>query len=262
MAVSVHCGRHRGVGVGTPSGRRAVDRDAAVPSQRRPDGAGADAGRRDQRACGRIPSGRGVGRHTVCGAVGFVGAGAMVSMLWNLPPDPRDAEIGFGSSRRRRSPQTCIATSRSDTTVAVVTMYGITEAFPIAYKSVSDEGVPGTSGRSIPAFRGADCRFARPGRTPTGMVGEIACRATESTCDERGVRGVGVRRASLQSTRIRSGSAPVISASWTATGNLTYVDRVKDSLRRRGENISSVEVETDGDASSSRVGGCGGRNPQ
>ena len=27
-------------------------------------------------------------------------------------------------------------------------------------------------------------------------------------------------------------------------GNLTYVDRVKDSLRRRGENVSSVEVET------------------
>jgi crotonobetaine/carnitine-CoA ligase len=25
--------------------------------------------------------------------------------------------------------------------------------------------------------------------------------------------------------------------------NLTYVDRVKDSLRRRGENVSSVEVE-------------------
>lgn len=26
-------------------------------------------------------------------------------------------------------------------------------------------------------------------------------------------------------------------------GNLTYLDRVKDSLRRRGENVSSVEVE-------------------
>ena len=26
--------------------------------------------------------------------------------------------------------------------------------------------------------------------------------------------------------------------------NLTYVDRVKDSLRRRGENVSSVEIET------------------
>jgi crotonobetaine/carnitine-CoA ligase len=28
-----------------------------------------------------------------------------------------------------------------------------------------------------------------------------------------------------------------------ASQNLTYVDRVKDSLRRRGENVSSVEVE-------------------
>ena len=27
-------------------------------------------------------------------------------------------------------------------------------------------------------------------------------------------------------------------------GNLTYVDRAKDCLRRRGENVSSVEVET------------------
>lgn len=32
----------------------------------------------------------------------------------------------------------------------IVTMYGIAEAFPIAYKSVSDMGVPGTSGRVNP----------------------------------------------------------------------------------------------------------------
>jgi len=29
-----------------------------------------------------------------------------------------------------------------------------------------------------------------------------------------------------------------------ADNELTYVDRVKDSLRRRGENVSSVEIET------------------
>jgi crotonobetaine/carnitine-CoA ligase len=29
-----------------------------------------------------------------------------------------------------------------------------------------------------------------------------------------------------------------------ADGNLTYVDRAKDAIRRRGENVSSVEVET------------------
>jgi carnitine-CoA ligase len=30
-----------------------------------------------------------------CGAAGFAGAGAMVAMLWNLPPDPRDADVGI-----------------------------------------------------------------------------------------------------------------------------------------------------------------------
>ena len=48
----------------------------------------------------------------------------------------------------------------------------------------------------------------------------------------------------LWSCRTTSGSAPAISAPSTSDGNLTYVDRVKDSLRRRGENVSSVEVET------------------
>ena len=34
----------------------------------------------------------------------------------------------------------------------IVTMYGMTEAFPIAFKSVSEDGVPGTSGQVNPAF--------------------------------------------------------------------------------------------------------------
>ena len=50
--------------------------------------------------------------------------------------------------------------------------------------------------------------------------------------------------ADCRSNRTRSGSTPATLANWTPTSNLTYVDRVKDSLRRRGENVSSVEVET------------------
>ena len=53
---------------------------------------------------------------------------------------------------------------------------GMTEAFPIAYKSVSDEGVPGTSGRVNDAF---DVRIidADGNPLPAGEVGEITCRA-------------------------------------------------------------------------------------
>jgi len=47
----------------------------------------------------------------------------------------------------------------------------MTEAFPIAYKAVSDEGVPGTSGRVNPGF---DVRIVDSfaNSVPTGMVGK------------------------------------------------------------------------------------------
>ena len=125
----------------------------------------------------------------------------------------------------------------------IVTMYGMTEAFPLAFKSVSCDGVPGTSGQVNPAFEvrivGADGR-----QLPTGAVGEIACRPKSANAMSMGyVDATG------------DGSALVVTPhdEWFRTGdlgcfdddgNLTYVDRAKDSLRRRGENVSSVEVET------------------
>jgi crotonobetaine/carnitine-CoA ligase len=174
-----------------------------------------------------------------CGAVGFVGAGAMVSMLWNQPPDSRDpqlplrfisaAPIAAGMYRDIEKRYGC----------RIVTMYGLTEAFPIAVKGVADDGVPGTSGRPNPNF---EVRIVDSGGAPVpvGTVGEIACRPRHSHVMSEGYLDA-------------SGEGLVPHPRWFHTGdlgvldgdqNLTYVDRVKDSLRRRGENISSVEVET------------------
>ena len=86
------------------------------------------------------------------GAIGFAGAGAMVSMLQNLPADPRDAQLPL----RFISAAPIDANSYRDIEkrygCRIVTMYGMTEAFPIAVKGVADEGVPGTSGRPNPNF--------------------------------------------------------------------------------------------------------------
>lgn len=176
-----------------------------------------------------------------CGAVGFAGAVAMVSMLENLPPDPSDtqlplrfisaAPIDAGSYRDIEKRYGC----------RVVTMYGLTEAFPIAVKSVADDGVPGTSGRLNPNF---DVRIvdADGNPLPAGAVGEIACRPKYPHVMSEGYV------AGTESPGLQVDPHP----QWFRTGdlgmldsdrNLTYVDRVKDSLRRRGENISSVEVE-------------------
>ena len=181
-----------------------------------------------------------------CGAVGFAGAGAMVSMLWNLPRAPRDAELGL----RFISAAPIAADRYRDIEeryrCRIVTMYGMTEAFPIAYKAVSDEGTPGTSGQVNPVF---EVRIVdSQGRSlETGRVGEIACRArTAHAMSEGYVSSASGGTDSGPRLQIephpewfRTGDL----GSLDETGNLTYVDRVKDSLRRRGENVSSVEVE-------------------
>lgn len=171
------------------------------------------------------------------GAVGFVGAGAMVSMLQNLPADPRDAQlplrfisaapIDAGSYREIEKRYDC----------RIVTMYGMTEAFPIAVKGVSDEGVPGTSGRPNPDF---DVRIVdeRGDPLPPGAVGEIACRPRRPHVMSEGYVSQG-SRVEPHPEWFRTGDLGRLDAD----RNLTYVDRIKDSLRRRGENVSSVEVE-------------------
>lgn len=176
------------------------------------------------------------------GAIGFAGAGAMVSMLQNLPPDPRDRQLPL----RFISAAPIQAHSYRDIETRygcrIVTMYGMTEAFPIAVKSVAEQGVPGTSGRPNPNY---EVRIvdADGNPQPAGTVGEIACRARYPHVMSEGY--------------VHAGDTPQLHVDphpeWFRTGdlgklddelNLTYVDRVKDSIRRRGENISSVEVET------------------
>ena len=178
-----------------------------------------------------------------CGATGFAGAGAMVSMLWNLPPDPRDAEVPLRFISAAPISADLYRDIERRYGCRVVTMYGMTEAFPIAYKAVSDEGVPGTSGRVNPRF---DIRIVDSfeNSVPRGTVGEIVCRARTTHAMSEGY---------VSSAPGRGGLQVEPHPEWFHTGdlgkldadeNLTYVDRVKDSLRRRGENVSSVEVET------------------
>lgn len=172
------------------------------------------------------------------GAVGLAAAGAMVSMLQNLPPDPRDAQLPL----RFISAAPIAADSYRDIEkrygCRIVTMYGMTEAFPIAVKGVADEGVPGTSGRPNPDFevRIVD-EHGNP--LPPGTVGEIACRPKRPHVMSEGYVGQDFR-AEPHPEWFRTGDLGRLDADH----NLTYVDRVKDSVRRRGENVSSVEVET------------------
>src|SRR3984893_1952919 len=174
-----------------------------------------------------------------CDAVGFAGAGAMVSMLLRQPPDPRDAQL----------PLRFISAAPIDASVyrgiekryacRIVTMYGMTEAFPIAVKGVADAGVPGPSGTPNASF---DVRIVDPDGEPLpdGSVGEIACRPRYPHVMSEGYMNASGPAVDPHPAWFRTGDLGVLDCDQ----HLTYVDRVKDSLRRRGENVSSVEVET------------------
>jgi crotonobetaine/carnitine-CoA ligase len=171
-----------------------------------------------------------------CGAAGFAGAGAMVSMLWNPPPDPRDAEVGLRFISAAPIVTVVYRAIEERCRCRFVTMYGMTEAFPIAYKAVSDEGKSGTSGQVNSAF---DVRIVDPQDSPlpAGAVGEITCRARATHAMSEGYvspasggRGLAI---DPHPEWFHTRDLGVLDAD----GNLTYVDRVKDSRRRRGADL-------------------------
>ncbi|MHB1585310.1 MAG: AMP-binding protein [Acidimicrobiales bacterium] len=173
------------------------------------------------------------------GVHGILLAGVMLNMLWNLPEDDADAEMPLRFISAAPIPRGLHRPIEQRYHVKLLTSYGMTEAFPMTVYGVDDEAVEGASGRPQPNFEvvvlDADDR-----PLPPGEVGEICCRPTAPQVMFDGYHG----RPATTVERWRN--------LWFHTGdlgrmdeggNLTYVDRSKDAMRRRGENISSFEVE-------------------
>jgi carnitine-CoA ligase len=117
--------------------------------------------------------------------------------------------------------------------------YGMTEVFPITYQSDGEEAPPGSSGRPSEDFEVAivddDDRAL-----PPDEVGEVVCRPRRPGVMFSGYWGR--PEATLEAFRnlwFHSGDLGRIDDD----GYFWFVDRKHDYLRRRGENISSQELE-------------------
>jgi crotonobetaine/carnitine-CoA ligase len=119
------------------------------------------------------------------------------------------------------------------------TGYGMTEAFPITYLAVDEVAPPGSAGRVSPDFEVRIVDDDDEDVAP-GLPGQIVCRPRRPH-----VMFTGYWRrpeATLEATRnlwFHTGDI----GRFDADGNLWFVDRKHDYLRRRGENISSQELE-------------------
>jgi crotonobetaine/carnitine-CoA ligase len=172
-------------------------------------------------------------------AAGITLAGALVVMLWNLPPDERDKDLPIRFLSAAPVPKEIYHDIEQRYGCRIVTVYGTTEAFPLAYAGVDVDNPPGASGRANPGFE-VKILDDEDNEVPAGTAGEIVCRPRRPHTMFEGYDGR--PEATLEQMRnlwFHTGDL----GRFDEDGNFTYVDRKKDAMRRRGENISSFEVE-------------------
>jgi crotonobetaine/carnitine-CoA ligase len=172
-------------------------------------------------------------------ASGIALAGAMATMLWNLPADERDATLPLRFFSAAPIAKEIYRGIERRYDCNIVTVYGLTEAFPLAYAGVADDNPPGASGRFNPNF---DVRIVDEddADVPCGATGEVVCRPRSSHVMFEAYDGR--EAATLEQLRnlwFHTGDLGRVDED----GNFYYADRKKDAMRRRGENISSFEVE-------------------
>jgi crotonobetaine/carnitine-CoA ligase len=165
--------------------------------------------------------------------------GAMIQLLWEQPPQPDDAD----------NPARCAIGAPMAAEVhraweerfglRFLTGFGLTEANPILISSMGQPPVPGSAGRRHEQF---EVQLVdeddRP--VPVGSVGEIVCRPRGPHAMFDGY--LDDPAATVAATRglwFRTGDC----AREDHDGWFTFVDRKRDRIRRRGENISSWELE-------------------
>lgn len=164
---------------------------------------------------------------------------SMVMYLLAQPPKPADREHKLRAVISSPLPPSIEEFQVRFGIPDIVTAYGSTEAPGSLVREPSTPLVPGYCGRVRPGF---DVRLVddRDIEVPVGEVGEAVVRAVQPWHLMTGY----VNNPEAQARIMRNG--------WLHTGDLLrrdeagnhfFVDRDKDALRRRGENISSFEVE-------------------
>lgn len=123
----------------------------------------------------------------------------------------------------------------------IVNAYGSTETGAVTYVPWDEAAPQGSCGRANSSRFDVRLIGDDGAEVPDGEVGEVVVRArAPHTMMEGYFNDPGATESSMAGGWFRTGD----NARRDAQGWYTFVDRKKDSIRRRGENISSFEVES------------------
>lgn len=166
--------------------------------------------------------------------------GVMLGFLVAQPEGPDDAANPLRVAWTVPCPEGAAAAFRERFGLErVVTSYGSTEIGMVARRTLG-EGPEGSAGRVDEELYEARVVAEHDEPLPPGEVGELVVRPRLPWTITRGY--VGMPEASVSAFRnlwFHTGDA----ARMDADGNLWFVDRLDDRIRRRGENVASADVE-------------------
>ena len=174
------------------------------------------------------------------GATQFNTLGAMTNILWKLPPSPADHQHKLRLCMTVPVPTEIYQEMQERYHVKITSVYAMTENCPVTMFTPDD---PPDKAGSAGKTRGyAEIRIVDDNdrECVLGQTGEITMRATEP-----GMMMLGYYK-------MPEATAQQFRDGWFYTGDrgyvdsdgyLFFVDRKKEAIRRRGENISAYEVE-------------------
>lgn len=174
------------------------------------------------------------------GVTNFVGVGGICNMLLSSPASPDDANTSIRSIYAVPDPDSAHKELVSRFNCQINTVFGSTESgLPIYRGGVNDGYRAGSCGKASPLY---DVIIVDEydNELPTGESGEIVVRPKQPYLIASGY--VGMPEKTVEAWRnlwFHTGDF----GRQDADGWFYFEDRVSDSLRRRGENISSFEVE-------------------
>jgi len=164
--------------------------------------------------------------------------GAMVGILDSQPQSQLDRAHRVRLALSPATPGRLLAPFRQRFGVALLDGYGSTETNAVVATRPGEER-PGYVGKLQPGFQmrvvGAD-----GADVPPGTPGELLLRSDQPFAFASGYfRMPDATTAAWQDLWFHTGDRVAVEDD----GSIRFVDRIKDVIRRRGENISSVEVE-------------------
>lgn len=167
--------------------------------------------------------------------------GVMAEFILKQPPQPEDRNHKLTRVMAVPVSRQWAQDFRNRFGVDLIQVYGMTECNIVSFTRAGDSTEPGCVGTISDGF--FDVRIVDPGTdsaVPNESVGEIVIRPREPFCFMQGYYRMAERTVEAwRNLWFHTGDAGRIDRG----GKLHFIDRIGDCIRRRGENISSFEVE-------------------